>query len=70
MNLKILKKLADKEEKLLDCIYEIQELLESTDDEELSYMGNEFCELVVDFLQANDTMSLNDIKNFISESMD
>lgn len=69
MNLKLLKKLADKEEKLMDCIYEICELLESTDDEELSYMGGEFCTSMIDFLQTNDTMSLNDIKDFINENM-
>lgn len=62
-----MKKLRDKEEKLLDAIYEIQELLDSTEDEELSSMGAEFCEIVVDFIHDNDTMSLNDIRNFIEE---
>jgi len=67
MNTKLMKKLRDKEEKLLDAIYEIQELLDATEDEELSSMGAEFCELVVDFIHDNDTMSLNDIRNFIEE---
>jgi len=68
MNTKLMKKLRDKEEKLLDCIYEIQELLDSTEDEELSSMGAEFCEIMVDFVHDNDTMSLNAIRNFIEES--
>lgn len=67
---KLLKKLRDKEEKLLDCIYEIQELLDSTEDEELSSMGVEFCDSLVDFINENDTMSLNDIKNFIEHEME
>lgn len=70
MNMKLFKKLRDKEEKLLDCIYEIQELLDSTEDEELSSMGVEFCETMVDFIQSNDIISLNDIKEFIEENMD
>lgn len=67
MNTKLLKKLREKEEKLLDCVYEIQELLDSTEDEELSSMGAEFCEVIVDFIHDNDTMSLNEIRNFIEE---
>jgi hypothetical protein len=69
MNTKLFKKLRDKEEKLLDLIYEIQELLDSTEDEELSSMGAEFSEILIDFIQDNDTVSLNDIKRFIEEDL-
>ena len=69
MNTKLFKKLREKEEKLLDIIYEIQELLDSTEDEELSSMGAEFCEIMVDFVHSNDTVSLNDIKEFIEDQM-
>lgn len=68
MNSKLLKKLRDKEDKLLDIIYEIQELLDSSEDEELSSMGVEFCEIITDFIHENDNISLNDIKNFIIEN--
>ncbi len=67
MNTKLLKKLREKEEKLLDCVYEIQELLDATEDEELSSMGADFCEAMVDFIHENDTMSMNEIRNFIEE---
>jgi hypothetical protein len=70
MNVKILKKLKEKEEKLIDCIYEIQEFLDSTEDEDLSSMGDAFCEIMVDLLHSNDTMSLNDIKEFIEQALD
>ena len=70
MSKKLLKKLKDKEEKLLDAIYELQELLDSTEDAELSSMGDEFSELVIDFIQSNDTLSLNDIRNFIEEGIE
>lgn len=67
MNTKLLKKIREREEKLIDCIYEIQELLDGTEDEELSSMGVEFCDLLVDFIHENDTMSLNDIRKFVEE---
>lgn len=70
MSTKLMKKLREKEEKLLDCVYEIQDLLDSTEDPELSSMGADFCEAVVDFIHENDTMSLNEIRTFIEESME
>lgn len=70
MNTKLMKKLKACEERLLDCVYEIQELLDSTEDGELSSMGAEFCETMIDFIQENDTISLNDIKTFIDENVE
>lgn len=70
MNTKLYKKLREREEKLLDAIYDLQELLDSTEDGDLSSMGAEFCELLVDFVHENDTISLNDIKNFIENDME
>ena len=69
MSTKLLKKIREKEEKLLDSIYEIQELLDSTEDEELSSMGADFCEILLDFINDNDTVTLNDIKECIEESV-
>lgn len=70
MSKKLLKKLKEKEEKLIDAIYEIQELLDSTEDGELSSMGDTFSEIIIDFIQSNDNLNLNDIRNFIEESID
>ncbi len=70
MNTKLFKKLRDKEEKLLDCVYEIQELLDSIEDGELSSMGSEFCEILIDFIHDNDIVSLNDIKEFIENELE
>lgn len=70
MSLKLLKKLREKEEKLLDCIYEIQELLDYTEDSELSSMGNDFCDALTEYISSNDVVSLTDIKTFIEEGME
>lgn len=70
MTTKLLKKLKDKEEKLMDCIYEIQELLDSLEDSELSSMADLFVETSLDFLNDNDTITLNEIKRYIDEEME
>ena len=67
MSAKLLKKLKVKEDNLLDAIYEIQEFLDSTEDAELSSMGNQFAEAVLDFINDNDTMTLNEIRELIIE---
>jgi len=70
MSAKILKKFQAKEEKLLDAIYELQEFLDTPEDEELSSMGSEFAEIVLDFLYNNDQVTLNDIKTFVEETLE
>jgi predicted transcriptional regulator len=70
MSKKLIKKLKDKEEKLIDAIYELQELLDSTEDEELSSMGDSFSEALQNFINDNDVMTLEYIKEYIENEMD
>jgi len=70
MNKKLINKLKAKEDKLMDAIYEIQELLDSTEDAELSSMGNEFCDAMIDFTSENNIMTLNHIREFIENDME
>lgn len=65
--IKLLKGLIQKEEKILDAFEDLQNFLDSTEDEELSSMGNELHELLIDFLQTNDTLNIYDIRNFVEE---
>lgn len=67
MNTKLMKKLRDKEEKLLDAIEDLKAFLEDTEDEELASMGEEFSEYIIDILYENDNISLNDIKSRLEE---
>ena len=60
----------EKEEKLLDAIYDIQDFLDSTEDEELSSMGVEFCDLMVDFINENDTCTIDAIRDFIENNVE
>lgn len=67
MNTKLMKKIREKEEALLDAIEDLKILLEDTEDAELSSMGVEFSEFMVDNLYENDYISLNDIKEKLEE---
>lgn len=64
---KLLKTLNQKEDKILDAIEDLQIFLDSTEDPELSYMGNELTSNLIDFLQSNDNVTIHDIKTFIEE---
>jgi hypothetical protein len=65
--IKLLKGLLQKEEKILDAFEDLQNFLDSTEDGELSSMGNELHELLIDFFQTNDTLNIYDIRNFVEE---
>lgn len=62
---KLLKQFKANEEKLLSAIEEFQYFLDATEDEDLSSMGAELCELTIDFLHDNDSITLNGIREFI-----
>ena len=70
MSKKLLKKLKDREEKLIDAIYELQETLDAVEDAGLSSMADEFSELLIDFITSNDTITLEQIRVYIEDEMD
>ena len=65
--IKLLKGLSQREDKILDAIEELQIFLDSTEDEDLSSMGNELTSSLIDFLEGNDNVNVHDIKTFIEE---
>lgn len=69
MSKKLLKKLKDREEKLMDAIYDLKETLEAVEDAGLSSMADEFAELVIEFITENDTLTLEQIRLYIEDEM-
>lgn len=67
---KINKKLLDLEDKLNIAIDNLQSFLDETEDEEISSMGHELCEGLLDFLYENDKCSIDDIKTHIEETFE
>jgi len=62
---KLLKQFTQKEEVLLTAIEAFQDFLDSTEDPDLSSMGSDLCEATLDFWHTNDTINLNEIREFI-----
>lgn len=59
-----------KEDALVRAVEEFQDYLDSTEDPDLSSMGSEFSELILDFIYDNDTVNLNDFRNFIENEFE
>lgn len=61
----VLKKLKEKEDQIVNILDDIQEAVDSLEDSELSEMGDKFRDSVIDFLEENDLITLNDIREFV-----
>ena len=66
---KLLKGLREKEERLIEAIESIRDMLDDVEDGEISSMGNDFCESLLDFMHESDN-SLNGIREFIEGETD
>jgi hypothetical protein len=67
---KLLKQFTQKEEVLLSAIESFQDFLDSTEDPDLSSMGSDLCEATLDFWHTNDTINLNEIREFIENEFE
>tara|TARA_R100001082_G_scaffold51335_3_gene27949 strand:- start:447 stop:650 length:204 start_codon:yes stop_codon:yes gene_type:complete len=61
----VLKKFDKEIENLWDVVYKIKDVLESTDDYELSELGGKFLDQIADIIEEGD-ISLEDIRDQIS----
>lgn len=67
---KLLKQFTQKEEALLSAIEAFQDFLDSTEDPDLSSMGVDLCEATLDFWHSNESINLNEIREFIENEFD
>lgn len=61
----ILKKIDIYENKIIDTIHEFRDFLDQIEDPDISSMGEDFCQFMVDNLYENDIVTVNDIKEFV-----
>ena len=66
----ILKKIDTLEDKICNAIHELQDFLDSTEDPELSSMGSDLCDQMIDFLHDNDTVNINEIRDFVTNELE
>lgn len=67
---KLLKQFNLKEDALLSAIEAFQDFLDATEDPDLSTMGSDLCEATIDFWHTNDTINLNEIRQFIENEFE
>ena len=63
----LMRKVNEKLDRITNTIYELRDLLDEMEDGELSEIGNEFAEVVVEFIVSNDTVTSSDLINYIEE---
>jgi flagellin-specific chaperone FliS len=61
----ILKKIDIYENKIIDIIHEFRDFLDTVEDPDISSMGEDFYQFMVDNLYENDIVTINDIKEFV-----
>jgi hypothetical protein len=64
------RKVNEKLDKITNSIYELRDLLDDTENDDLSQIGNDFTDNIVDFISENDNVTSSDILNCISEYYD
>lgn len=67
---KIYAKLETFEERFTKVVDDLNDFLHTVDDVELSELSDTFREITLDFLHDNDTVTLDDIRDFIEDEYD
>lgn len=63
----LIRKVNEKLDKVTNAIYELRDLLDDTENDDLSQMGNDFADALADFISDNDTITSSDILGYIDE---
>ena len=61
----ILKKIDYYENRIIDVVEELRDFLDQLEDDDLSNMGAEFHQMLIDSLYENDIITINQIKEFV-----
>jgi len=63
----LLRKVNEKIDKITNVAYELRDLLDEVEDEQLSEIGNDFVNTIVEFISSNDVATSGDILEYIEE---
>jgi len=63
----LLRKVNEKIDKITNVVYELRDLLDEMEDSQLSEIGNEFADALVEFIATNDTVTSSDLIEYIEE---
>jgi flagellin-specific chaperone FliS len=63
----LVRKINEKIDKITNAIYDLRDLLDDTENDDLSQMGNDLADAMVEFISDNDTITSSDIIEYIEE---
>lgn len=63
----LIRKINEKIDKITNSIYDLRDLLDDTENDDLSQMGNDLADAMVEFISDNDTTTSSDILEYIEE---
>jgi len=63
----LLRKVNEKIDKITNVAYELRDLLDEVEDGQLSEIGNDFVNSLVEFISSNDIATSGDILEYIEE---
>lgn len=61
------RKINEKIDKITNSIYELRDLLDDTENGDLSQMGNDLADAMIEFISDNDIVTSSDILEYIEE---
>jgi hypothetical protein len=63
----LVRKINEKIDKITNSIYDLRDLLDDTENDDLSQMGNDLADAMVEFISSNDVTTSGDILDYIEE---
>ena len=63
----LVRKINEKIDKITNSIYDLRDLLDDTENDDLSQMGNDLADAMVEFISGNDITTSSDIISYIEE---
>ena len=63
----LIRKINEKIDKITNSIYELRDLLDDTENDDLSQMGNDISDAMVEFISDNEVTTSSDILEYIEE---
>ena len=63
----LIRKINEKIDKITNAIYDLRDLLDDTENDDLSQMGNDLSDAMVEYISDNDTVTSSDILEYIEE---
>lgn len=63
----LIRKVNEKLDKITNAICDLRDLLDDTENDDLSSLGNDFADVMTEYISDNDTVTSSDIIEYINE---